>query len=86
MAMGTAVLGIGGAAYAYMQTEEGRIWGDQAFTWVENKLGLESTPVPSNKNKKSLQDSSTKAEIKAIKPTPFSSTDSQTQISGLPNQ
>ncbi|XP_021951987.1 MICOS complex subunit MIC60 isoform X2 [Folsomia candida] len=47
MAMGAAVLGIGGAAYAYLQTEDGRIMGDQAFKWVEDTLGLAPTPVPS---------------------------------------
>jgi len=41
-------LGIGGASYAYMQTEEGRIQSAAAFTWVEELLGLASAPPKLN--------------------------------------
>lgn len=86
MAMGAAVVGLGGAGYALYQTEEGRAWGDQAFMWVQETLGM--APPEPTVTTKSLQEGK-KVQIKGTektKPSGAGDAGGTSILSGLPNE
>jgi hypothetical protein len=44
LAFGAAALGLGGASYAYLQTEDGRRQSEKFFEWVDGLLGVAQSP------------------------------------------
>lgn len=75
LAAGTTLASIAGGALFYTQTEQGRIWGDQAYKWIQDTLGL--APVPTIPTMMSISDKKTAKleannnEIMKTKPAPL---------------
>jgi len=48
-------MGIGGATYAYLQTEDGKKQSEKWFTWVDEFLGVTPSAPKINKIKENLR-------------------------------